>query len=293
MPPPLKPDFEALKAGMQNFLIFDEVEKQMENQVKVRASEFKVAPPQTSSQTPQQILSQYLQHKTEERLRVLITICGGSFEKFKRIKSQLFAVESFSKARISKDLANKLAGFLINPDREKQIPPFIRRGFRLPENWQGLLADERYIRSLFFHMLQSKYSVAVGTALEKRIVAEVEKTTKRWQKGNVEVVNNKEVDVAIPNCQKPRVLVMSSYNLTTSSAQSNRANEQARMYGKIQEYNRSWHGKKPPIAFVNVIDGGGWLSRQNDLRKIWVESDYCFALSQLPNLAEVINHYCG
>lgn len=44
-------------------------------------------------------------------------------------------------------------------------------------------------------------------------------------KAPVSIIENKEVDVAIPSIKKPKILIMSSYALTTASSQTSRANE--------------------------------------------------------------------
>ena len=40
-------------------------------------------------------------------------------------------------------------------------------------------------------------------------------------------------DVAVPGVAAPRILIMASYQLTTSSSQSSKANEQVRMYEAV------------------------------------------------------------
>ena len=103
----------------------------------------------------------------------------------------------------------------------------------------------------------------------------------------------KEVDVAIPNVSNPEILIMSSYALTTSSSQSSRANEQAAMYEKVQTYNRRSQKIKygNPITFVNVIDGGGWIERKNDLLKMWIDCDYCFCNFDIKEIGVVLKYH--
>lgn len=99
-------------------------------------------------------------------------------------------------------------------------------------------------------------------------------------------------DIAIPDVASPRILIMASYQLTTSSSQSSKANEQARMYEAIQRHNRSRAQRNAPNAvFVNVIDSGGRLSRPNDLQTMWDACDYCFSRSSLDGLRAVLAHH--
>ena len=117
--------------------------------------------------------------------------------------------------------------------------------------------------------------------------------TSPHEKGQVEIVDFKEVDVAIPNVSNPEILIMSSYALTTSSSQSSRANEQAAMYEKVQTYNRRSQKIKygKPITFINVIDGGGWIERKNDLLKMWVDCDYCFCNFDIKEVGTVLKFH--
>ncbi len=62
------------------------------------------------------------------------------------------------------------------------------------------------------------------------------------------------------------------------------------MYEEVQKYNRRMRGRniENSVKLINVIDGGGWLARKNDLRKIFEECDYCFAFSGLSELINLI-----
>ncbi|MGU9951182.1 MAG: DpnII family type II restriction endonuclease, partial [Gammaproteobacteria bacterium WSBS_2016_MAG_OTU1] len=88
------------------------------------------------------------------------------------------------------------------------------------------------------------------------------------------------------------ILIMSSYQLTTSSAQSSKANEQARMYQLVQTHNRSRRRRDyPETLFVNVVDGGGWLARSRDLKSMWRECDYCFSYAGLDDFKTMLSYY--
>jgi len=112
------------------------------------------------------------------------------------------------------------------------------------------------------------------------------------EKGAVGIVDDKEVDIAVPDTANPNIIIMSSYQLTTSSSQTSKANEQMGMYEDVGIHNRGRSQRdKTDVAFVNVIDGGGWLARSRDLQTMWQGCDYCFAHSNLAELRAVLNHY--
>ena len=103
----------------------------------------------------------------------------------------------------------------------------------------------------------------------------------------------KEVDVAVPNLQSPRVLIMSSYNVTTASAQSTRAREQQKMFEDVRRYNESrGQREQPDVQFINVIDGGGWLSRVRDLQIMHQYCNYALAAGHLEgHLPGILHHH--
>ena len=144
-----------------------------------------------------------------------------------------------------------------------------------------LLKDEQYMARVARGALLPKYSAKMGFELERRVAEVVTSLGLSWEKGAVEMVNNKEVDLAIPNTAAPQVQVMVSYSLTTSSSQTQRANEQASMYSSVQNFNRSRVKRGEDCVFVNVLDGGGWLERKNDLEVLWKNCDYCFCYNTL------------
>jgi len=42
---------------------------------------------------------------------------------------------------------------------------------------------------------------------------------------------------------------------------------------------------------VNVVDGGGWLARRSDLRKLYESCDYCLNLKTLDMLGQIIRYH--
>ena len=142
--------------------------------------------------------------------------------------------------------------------------------------------------------LRSKYSVNIGIALEDKVREIADRLNVTHEKGHVNLVDNKEVDVAIPNLETPTLLIMVSYSVTTSSSQTQRANEQSRMYDHIQSDNRSRSraGMKP-VVFANVIDGGGWIARDRDLTQMWRNCDYCFSYQDFDDLSRLIEEHAS
>lgn len=282
-----KVPLEELRQSMSVFLHFLETERQIREEAKTHVGKIAMARAANGQRTQVELLENYLDagRDTLLRLRVLLGLCGGSRERLQRIYEFAFPNKSLGKIKTDASVRRDIAEFLLAP-KSLNIPDFITESFRLPNNWAELLRNTNYLRTLIYrHVMKSKYSVQVGFALENAIKNLLRKNGIPFAKGHVEMVDKKEVDCAIPNILAPKILIMCSYNLTTASNQSARANEQARMRDDLAQYNRR---QDAAVRFINVIDGGGWLQRKKDLAKIWRYSDYCFSYNTLPQLVPLV-----
>lgn len=292
MTPPQKITLETLRDSMQTFLDFPQVEASLRREIDETVGRIMLTRAQNGGRPAADVMTDYLDagNATEERLKFIVGICGGSMERIKRVYAAMFPRASWPQLKTDARIRRAVAEFLVQPDSASTfIPAFIRASFVLPANWIELLRDETYLRAVAHNLAQSKYAVRAGVALEEAATAVVSECGVAFMKGPVELVDNKEVDIAIPDLDDPRILIMSSYQLTTASSQSSKANEQARMYQAVQTYNRSRRRSgRPQTLFVNIIDGGGWLARRNDLAAMWRECDYCFAHAGLDGLRELL-----
>lgn len=286
---PKKLTLDDLRSGMQVFLDFPAVEEEMDDMINDDVRRIMDIVPSDHKGDNTEIIMDFLGgQKTnitvkdmEYRIKIIVGISYGSIEKFKRIFRTGFP--DYSWKEIKKPIVREqLAKFLSTQESDEFVPPFIKRSFALPDNWLKLLRNEDYLRRMVREMHKSKYAVSIGLAMEKEIHRIVEDIGYKATKGKVHIVDNKEIDIAIPNTIDPRILIMSSYNLTTSSSQTTRANEQKQMYNSIRTYNDKKERRNlSEILFINVIDGGGWLSRSKDLAEMHYNCDYCFSFSDL------------
>ena len=293
-----KQSLEELKNGMQIFLHFPAVEKFIKHECQNILQKILLSKPKNGNRSSCDVLVDYLNagNDTDLRLKLLIGFSGGSYEKFQRIFKLLSPYNTPSQIKKSETVRSKVARFLLNSEslsNEVFIPFFIKQGFTLPKNWKELLIDKDYLKPIIFQkILPAKYATSIGEALEDEIRRVVVACNLSYAKGNVDIASRKEIDVAIPNIKQPKIVIMSSYQITTSSAQSSKANEQSRIFNNIQDHNRvlNYDGFQR-VLFINVIDGGGWLERPRDLEKMWRYSDHCFAYSQLDLLKNFLLFY--
>ena len=240
---PRKLTLQELRDGMQVFLDFPNIEEELQEEIEQTVDRILLAQAQNGGRPPVDVLTDYLNARNvndmEERMKVIIGFSSGSLEKVKRIYEGIYPGESWSRLRRDEDKRRRIASFIAFPEAEEFfIPPFIRRSFFLPDNWIELLQDRDYLEAVVHGNMQSRYAVRMGEALEGEIRKIVTDVGLSSRKGKVGIVDNKEVDIAIPNTDEPQILIMSSYQLTTSSAQSSKANEQLRMYQDIGNHNR-------------------------------------------------------
>ena len=285
-------EFNEFRKSMRVFLDLPSVEAKMKTEIEKIVHRAKIISLNEVKKTDLEALVDYLGSgdDTEFRLKIVLGLTGSSLERLKRICLEIKPDESWSQVLRSKDALRSIANLLLFQEETNIfIPDFVANCLRLPQNWRWLLQSEDNLRVIATHMLRAKYAVISGTAMEENVRSIVQDAKYTFEKGRVDIVDDKEVDIAIPNLDQPQFLIMSSYQLTTSSSQSSRANEQASMYRQVQDYNlKAYKRKHPPVWFINIIDGGGWIDRNSDLRKMYNYSDYCLSNAQLIQLPNVL-----
>ena len=295
--PPRKMTLQELRAGMQVFVNIAEVEAALQDEVEQLVAKILLTRTQNGGRHRVDMLADYLDAGSvgdiEERLKIIVGLSQGSLEMLKRVYEAMLPGVAWGRMGRDASIRRRLAEFLISPQAEETpIPQFIRESFYLPNNWPGLLQDREYLRAIVRGNKRPKYSVSMGNGLEEAVGDVVGAAGYTFIKAKMGIVDDKEVDLVIPDTRQPQALIMASYQLTTGSGQTTKANEQARMYADVQRHNRSRARlNSPDVLFINVVDGGGWLARTNDLQSMWAHCDYIFPLSRLDGLQEVLAHY--
>lgn len=83
----------------------------------------------------------------------------------------------------------------------------------------------------------------------------------------------RKVDFAIPNEENPKVVVESSYEVTTSSAMGDKAKTEIEVATDIRRHY-------PRTAFIGFVDGVGWYVRKSDLERLVSAFDDVFTFKQ-------------
>ena len=296
MEKPAKITINQLKKGMQVFLNFPQVENAMERAAHERITagafvgQVNKGQPGTADDIVS-LLAVQTAREYQERLKLLIATSAGSFEVMDRVCMVICPKQStWGRRQASKEATKAIARFLTSPDEFPDVPRYVRERLRLPTDFLDRMAND--ISREVHQSLQSLYNTRSGLAVEEAINSIVTQTGYKYEKGQVSIVDNKEVDIAVPELVLPRILIMASYQLTTASSQSQRAREQQVMYQHVGAYNdlRDNRGT-PDVQLVNVIDGGGWLARSKDLAEMHRYCDYALAVSHLADHLPPILRY--
>ena len=106
------------------------------------------------------------------------------------------------------------------------------------------LTEFNYVdRILNDNEIQGKYSNEVGAHVEKIIQSKLDEYRNstneelRYEIQKEFPLLNKNIDFLIPNVDAPIILIESSYNITTGSGQSKRADQLVELYGVLMRHN--------------------------------------------------------
>ncbi len=247
------------------------------------------------------------------KLKAFVSVIGLSEERLKRVVSLIrfkFFGEEFRTewpvSRISRTLnsnnefKNLLIEFFINGRNSrigKEMPLYYMRNFNLLNaDFITDLTEFNYVdRILNDNEIQGKYSNEVGAHVERIIQNKLDEYRNsvndelRYEIQKEFPLLNKNIDFLIPNVDAPIILIESSYNITTGSGQSKRADQLVELYGILMRNNANHRANR--IIMLNYCDGFGWVGRQNDLHRIYDASDFVFNQNHLNVLVEVLNEY--
>jgi len=298
-----KPSFDDFVSTCTPLLKIPELEQQMRTRVREIVSELLSFQPHID---PAKNLKQFLQ-KDKDFLGVLLALTNLSQEKFLRIlTAQRFAERDFSPEwsvnkiyrKIQRDdtFAETIARLFLEGRDSKllaeQVADFYLDQLSLPANWPDVIQDQNIIANVVRKKLTGEYTDQKGEYVERIIRGFLDGMGDKYgithTHGQVGFLG-KQIDHVIPSLEEPYIMVMVSYMETTSSGQTNRANEQQAMYEKIVGENTRWAPIKR--VFINIVDGAGWLARRSDLRKIHAGCDYCLNMKTLNELEAIICKY--
>lgn len=237
-----------------------------------------------------------LLHENPDFLDLVLLEVGFSTEKFQRVVTLLrrlgriqdaqatwqpewavFAVErewsiEKIKNRLKRDadFAQAIATTLLHGKDDPELQRFVPRYYLEMLDLANLFISPpaaqrvRYKRALI-----GTYSGRKGYYVEQRIAGYLDQMRVRYGIGYEQGrsrFTEVNLDFAIPSLDDPWVIIMSSFQETTSSGQSTKARDMLQAYDSIRHHNTRYRENR---AFVNFVDGGGWLARRADFERLW------------------------
>ncbi len=238
----------------------------------------------------------------DNALDVILKDVGLSEEKFMRIISLLRKLRRIpgdfdrewdmnkikSKIACERDFARMVAELLVDGKRDKVLQQYVPRYYLDMLNYREIKGSSQAARRIHYKgSLIGTYGGRKGYRVEERIrekLAEIEvRHGVSYGKGRSMIVET-DIDFAVPNAEDPWVIIMSSFQETTSSGQTTKAKDMFSAYERVCRINSRYGENR---AFVNFVDGGGWLARKRDLERLVEQCHYFINLQHL-NMLEAI-----
>ncbi|RMD61024.1 hypothetical protein D6833_08785 [Candidatus Parcubacteria bacterium] len=302
MRPPRKLTFQEAWETSTIFFVDDDLENEIDARVNALLQTAK-SPLLTATRerTLQDVLSLLEQEKNG--LDVILRDIGLSDEKFMRIVSLLRKIGRIPggfdkewnirhiKRQLRRDSSfrQQIASLLFAGVHDKELYPLIPRYYLEKLNYRELGNMPPALRKVRYKEATiGTYGARKGYSVEARIRSCLEDIKIRhgvgYEKGRSRFVNV-DIDFAIPSLEDPWVIVMSSFQETTSSGQTTKARDMLAAYTRIRESNSRFNEQR---VFVNFVDGGGWLARKRDLERLVDQCHYFLNLQNLDLLEGIV-----
>jgi hypothetical protein len=245
----------------------------------------------------------------DNALDVILKDIGLSEEKFKRIISLLRKLGRISgdfdsewgtskiKSKIARepDFTRVIAELLVDGRRDKELERYIPHYYLDMLNYREIRGSSQAARRVRYkEALIGTYGAQKGHRVEHRIrekLGEIEaKYGIGYGRGRSRDIET-DIDFAVPSTDDHWVIIMSSFQETTSSGQTTKAKDMLSAYERVCRLNSRYGENR---AFVNFADGGGWLARKRDLERLVEHCHYFINLQHLDMLeAIVLQHVPG
>ncbi len=284
------------------FFVDDDLEQEIDDKVEVL---LEIAKNHRVSETAQITVSGIADFLGENKnaLDVLLKDVGLSQEKFMRIVSLLRKLGRIpggfnSEWGIGKirnniidtpDFAKQIAALLVDGKRDEELVRYIPRYYLDLLNYREIKGSSQAARRVRYKQsLVGTYGGRKGHQVEARIQKTLDKIETKYGigygKGRSRMIET-DLDFAVPNTDNPWVVIMSSFQETTSSGQTTKAKDMRSAYEHICHQNSRYGENR---VFVNFVDGGGWLARKRDLERLVEHCHYFINFEHLDMLEAII-----
>lgn len=239
----------------------------------------------------------------EKGLEIILRDIGFSDEKFMRMVSLLRRIgrvpgdfeSEWTISRIKRQLQSDenfssiISDLLLRGKYDPMLASLVPRYYLEKLNYEEISQSTPEVRRMRYKdSFIGTYGAKKGHRVEGQIrnVLEDVKTKHGigFEKGRSRFINV-DIDFAVPSLQDPWIILMSSFQETTSSGQTTKARDMFAAYTQLTESNSRYRERR---VFINFVDGGGWLARKRDLERLVRECHYILNLQNLEMLEDII-----
>lgn len=226
---------------------------------------------------------------SEERLQRIVTL----LRKLGRVEGVLereWGIATIKgKIRSNPEFAMLIANLLVDGARDAELAQYIPRYYLDALNYRAFNGSTEASRRIRYETSLigtrgGKMGYYVERKIKDRLAIIQEKHGVGFSAGKWAVVDT-DIDAAIPTAEDPYVIIMSSFQETTSSGQTNKARDMQKIFERIRQFNSR---NRQERAFVNFVDGGGWLARRTDFKRLVDECHYFLNFHHLDMLEDIV-----
>ena len=241
--------------------------------------------------------------ETDNALNVILKDIDLSEEKFKRVVSLLRRTGQIAggfdqewgigkiKSQIQNvpHFAHHIAQLLVDGKRDGDLIEIIPRYYLETLNYREINGASQAARKIRYkNSLIGTYGGRKGHRVEDNIAERLSDIEARhgigYNKGRSHFIDT-NIDFAVPDVDDPWVIIMSSFQETTSSGQTTKAKDMLSAFDRIRHINSRNNENR---AFVNFADGGGWLARRRDYERLIEQCHYFLNLRHLDMLEAIV-----
>ncbi len=284
------------------FFVDEELEQEIEAKVEVLLETARNHRVSETARVSVAYIAAFLSEK-DNALDVILKDVGLSQEKFMRTVSLLRKLghipDGFSsewgmgkiKSHIAgnPDFARIIAKLLVDGKRDAALARYIPRYYLDMLNYREIKGSSQAARRVRYKQsLAGTYGGRKGYRIESKIRQKLNRIKDKYgvsyDQGRSRMIET-DIDFAIPDTHDPWVVIMSSFQETTSSGQTTKAKDMRSAYEQICHQNSRYGENR---VFVNFVDGGGWLARQRDLERLLEHCHYFVNLAHLDMLEAIV-----
>lgn len=228
---------------------------------------------------------------SELKFKLIISL----LRKLGRIPSDLDSEWSMRKIRSKiarePDFAYMVAELLVDGKRDERLKQHIPRYYLDMLNYRKVKNAPRANRRVrYWESLIGTYEDRKEQKVEGKIQAQLEAIQAKhglldYIKAHPLTLRTNIGLFVVPNFAGAGIVIMSSFQETTSSDQWEKADRMLSAYEQVCRHNDR-HGENR--TFVNFVDGGGWLARKRDLERLVEHCHYFINLQHLDMLESIV-----